>query len=52
MKLFLFAGSDANDMTNNLDWFVVAETFEKANELWTATVEEYLDRKVQADDLT
>lgn len=52
MKLFLFAGTVTDDITTSLDWLVVANDFDRAKELWTQTVADFLDRDVKDDELS
>lgn len=52
MKLFLFVGTATDDITTSLDWLVVANDFDRAKELWTATVADFLDRDVKNDELS
>lgn len=52
MKLFLFTGTVSDDITTSLDWLVVANDFDRAKELWTSTVADFLDRDVKDDELS
>jgi hypothetical protein len=43
MKLFLFTGTDENDVETNLDWFIVAPDENVARTLWKDAVEGFRD---------